>query len=156
MNECDTVRGGSRERSSLWKKEINQQEYTIIQHILKNDASIIPHVYEITPEYIVYEEYAMTYEDSSHNPEYDDIIKKLITRLHNIGIVHCDLHSSNIVLNEMNEMNEINVRLIDFGESYFIKEVDHNIINNVANNFEEDSINGLEKLLEFDFIAYKR
>ena len=133
------------------EKEIQRDEYEIIQHILKHDKDIIPHVYELTLEHVIYSEYSTDYENSlnKHKSEYHSSIKNLVSRLHAIGIVHCDLHSSNIVV------NDDDVRLIDFGESYFIEHVDDDVIKNVAKNFGEESINTLEKLLEFDFEAYK-
>src|ERR1700722_1637458 len=98
-----------------WRKEIPLKEYEIIKHILENDKDIIPNVFDLDPKYVVYEEYSMTYEDSEKKPEYDSIISNLITRLHKIGIIHCDLHSSNIMINDV--IDNIDIRLIDFDNS---------------------------------------
>jgi tRNA A-37 threonylcarbamoyl transferase component Bud32 len=55
-------------------------------------------------------------------------INDLIDKLHSIDILHGDLHGGNIVINPKTE----DVRLIDFGQSYFIHEITPHMLREIS------------------------
>lgn len=54
-------------------------------------------------------------------------INALVDIIHYNGIIHGDLHLGNIVINPADN----DVKIIDFGHSYYISEIDKNTINEV-------------------------
>lgn len=61
-------------------------------------------------------------------------ICKIIHKLHNLGIYHCDVHSNNIMLSMNNEW-----KIIDFGLSQYLYHVENNIN-------EENTINSRDRV----------
>ncbi len=84
---------------------------------------------------------------------YDKEIALQIQKLHNMGILHDDLHGNNIVINPENG----DVKIIDFGNSYFFEEIDDDVINELNSFLErEEPFNNLEDVLLFELGMYKR
>src|SRR5207249_4304070 len=106
-----------------YTKIISIKEERIIEYILKKDENILPKILERNQIMISYEKNFFTlhelYESKEDISKYYTKIKELIDKLHNIGIIHGDLNSNNIVINPKTD----DVRLINFDKSYFITQI---------------------------------
>ncbi len=77
-------------------------------------------------------------------------IESLIDNLNNIGILHDDLHSGNIVLS--NDLRDI---IIDFGESMLIKQMDKFYIKKYNLYHElEDQTRSIEKIFKHEIYNF--
>lgn len=85
--------------------------------------------------------------------QYIPEIKRQIEKMHSLGIIHGDLHGNNIVINP--DTND--VRLIDFGKSYYIHEIDDDVIDEL-NVFLKPYpfFRHIDDILRFEFEMYKR
>jgi tRNA A-37 threonylcarbamoyl transferase component Bud32 len=137
-------------------KQINDNEKTILP-LLKNT--------DITPDFLISDDISISQkycctlseylEEHKITPGIKEDINNKIQKLHSLGILHGDLHSNNIVINQ--DMNEI--KIIDFGESKFISEIkkDKDKYIQYFNNFWEPTewigseITSIDGLLEYEF-----
>lgn len=136
------------------RKRITRNEHKMISHLKNTD--IIPEISKLEYSYVTMEKYPMTlgeYIESNDIKSLDEIltfknlIDEQIEKLHSIGIFHGDLHTSNIVLNP--ETND--VRIIDFGESRFIDDLNADDID-YFNEFL-DPTNKFENI--YDMLEYE-
>jgi tRNA A-37 threonylcarbamoyl transferase component Bud32 len=84
---------------------------------------------------------AMYFDRVGNINKYREKIKQLVQKLHENGIIHHDLHRSNIVLDPKTD----DVRLIDFGESFTVVEFQERKCKNRA----------LEKELDLDYARWE-
>lgn len=83
-------------------------------------------------------------------PEIRDQIAELTSRLHDLDILHGDLHTRNIVINPKTSV----VRLIDFGESKLISSLAEDDID-YCNRFWDTSFTTVEEVVDYDFVMWK-
>lgn len=84
----------------------------------------------------------------------DSPIKLIISKMHQLGIIHGDLHSANIVVSA--DMDD--VRIIDFGYSTYIKSLDDEYIPKYLKEsswFLGKDFSSLDELLRYEFTMYK-
>lgn len=107
--------------------------------------------------------YRVTMEKCQYNlreyiDEYDiidvDEIENCIRKLHNIGVVHGDLHSENIVVNVM-KSGKCVYKLIDFSESWYIEDEDQSLID-YFNEFNgiDDPCKNVDHIKAYELIQY--
>ncbi len=108
-------------------KKITIHEYSFLNKLKNTD--IVPEIHTLLKSLVVMERYPFTlgnyieknkFTELSELENLQQYIIKLIDNLHEKNILHGDLHSHNIVLNPDN----MDVRIIDFGESRLIDELD--------------------------------
>jgi hypothetical protein len=123
-------------------------------------ANITPNLISVQPIHkgqyeLTMEKYPTTllqYSDAGGDiTPYKPKIAKLIDKLHNMDILHGDLHGDNIVINPITE----EVRIIDFGRSYFIDEITPPILRQLS-NFLDKKFTSIDQLLKFETTMYKR
>jgi tRNA A-37 threonylcarbamoyl transferase component Bud32 len=139
-------------------KKISTNEYEFLQELKKTD--IIPEVTILQKNKVGMKKYPLTlqqYIESGGNVEkYKKKIDSLIHKLHEMNIFHGDLHTENIVLDSDNG----DVRLIDFGESIYIDQINEYDINhfndfldpmaNIGKKFET-----IDDMLEYELNSWK-
>lgn len=131
------------------EKRISYGEYKINKLIQNRDPNITVPIIEITKTKLVLEKYPMTiYDYLDENSLSEELllkIKDLINRLHKIDIFHGDIHEHNIVIND-----EGDVRLIDFGQSMIISNIDNFDIDFYCKNWDLNSDTTLEDILSHE------
>lgn len=133
-----------------FSKNIEMNEYNFYK-ILK-DKNITPKIISISKDILNIELYECTLEEllqlDFNNNELETIykrVKDLIQKLHDNGIFHYDLHSSNIVCNT--DFNDF--RIIDFEDATFINIIDNEFIEDYNGMFECDCSN-INELLDHE------
>ncbi len=101
--------------------EFLQGEYILPNFQIKEDILIIE-AYPMTLKDYIQENCIL---DEAELGTIPDKINSLIDKIHLLGIVHCDIHPGNIVLNNINSSNpdDFEVRLIDFELSRWIESI---------------------------------
>ena len=116
-----------------YHKKINKNEKMFTEFL--QNKNILPN-FIIKDDTLIIESYPMTLKDYIQEncifdeEELGDIpvkINLLIDKIHSMGIVHCDIHPGNIVLNPKKSSNpdDFEVRLIDFELSRWIKSISY-------------------------------
>lgn len=136
-------------------KKITKHEYLFLNKL--KTTHIIPKIQSITKSLVIMEKYHFTLGEYIENNKFtklseigelQQIVIKLIDDLHSHNILHGDLHSHNIVLNP----DTMDVKIIDFGESRKIDEMNDNDIE-YFNNFL-DPVTSFKNI--YDIIEYER
>ena len=137
-------------------KKIGSTELCFLEMAAK--AGISPNIISVTKinrdNYrVVMEKYPTTilnYSDEGKDiVPYKRKIEDLVDRLHDLDIIHGDLHGDNIVINP--ETGE--VRLIDFGGSYFYDEITPSILRQLS-KFLDKKFKNVDELLDFEKNMY--
>lgn len=137
------------------KKRMSEREYLIFTEVAKLGLTPkILNVKQLRTHYMVeMEKYEMTlfeYADFCNNvtKEMKEVILTMTKLLHKHNILHGDLHGNNIVLN-----NKDDIKIIDFGKSYFLHEIDSEIIeelNKFWGTYGEKELYSLENVLLYE------
>jgi len=146
------------ENSKIFIKKIDKNEQSFI-NMLSDD--IFP-TYEITNNLLNMKKYPMTlfeYQEKNNienEIELDEIPEKiniLIDKIHKLGIFHGDLHSNNILIDPSN----MEVRIIDFGKSVLIEDLEDNSDYYIKyyNDFWETNFKTIEELLDFEYNMWR-
>ena len=107
----------------------NEKEFTSFlqgKNILPNfrivDDTLIIEAYPMTLKDYIQENCILEEEELGDIPEK---INRLVKKIHSLGIVHCDIHPGNVVLNPKNysDPSDFEVRLIDFELSRWIDSI---------------------------------
>jgi serine/threonine protein kinase len=118
-----------------------RQELTI--SMMMSDLGIGPHVYETIMEppqngtgcaYLVMDKYDGTLSDFQDSPDRDglyDVVRGLIRKMYEAGIIHRDLRPDNILYRRLSGTNKIQLVISDFGLAIFsddpvLQELDFN------------------------------
>lgn len=141
------------------KKKVNKRELNFMKITEENNISPeILYIGKIKNDLysVEIEQYPYTlsdyYDKGKDISKYEKQIKKLVKKLHKLGIIHGDLHGNNIVIDP--KTNE--VKLIDFGMSYFIDEVDKSVIKKLNKLLDpKDEFENIDDVLDFEFTMYK-
>ena len=121
----------------MWhKKTISQRELEFFQKL--SELELAPKILDIQHRgqyYIVKcQKYPMTlmeyYDENDSIEPFENKLLNLVNELHKHHILHGDLHANNIVI----DPKHMDIRLIDFGRSYYFDEVDNAVIIHL-NNF---------------------
>jgi len=116
-----------------YHKKLTKNEKVFTEFLQGED--ILPN-FQLKGDILIIEAYPMTLKDYIQEncileeDELGDIPSKLnglIDKIHSLGIVHCDIHPGNIVLNPKKSLdpNEFDVRLIDFELSRWIESLSY-------------------------------
>lgn len=93
------------------------------------------------------------WERTQNIDDVDKKIQKLIDKMHNAGIYHGNLDSNNILFDSANRK----VYAINFDESFEIKDIDQEIIDEADEKFRPDeNFMTTQDLLNFEKIYYRR
>lgn len=80
-----------------------------------------------------------------------------IQKLHDLGVIHGDLHGNNILLNPGSDEPENVVKIIDFGESLLFNKCDQAALDHLNDFIDPDTpFRTREDVLEYEKEMYKR
>lgn len=135
-----------------FSKRISMNEYNFYK--ILDGTNITPRIISINRDILVIERYYDTVGNilmnknlsSKELEKMTNDIKAVISRLHEIGILHGDLHNDNIVCNE--ELTDF--RIIDFEYSTFISLVDKDYIDDYC----DEDVENVEDILEHEMTRF--
>jgi tRNA A-37 threonylcarbamoyl transferase component Bud32 len=144
--------------SDAHTKIVGYAEIKFLQ--LASEADIAPKIlairninkqdYEVTME--KYPTTLLQYHDAGGDiSPYKKKISELVNRLHDIDILHGDLHGNNIVINPETE----EVKLIDFGRSYFMDEITPIVLKQLSKFLDKD-FTSVDDVMAFEKVMYLR
>lgn len=115
----------------IYKKKVHRREMEILNFL--NNKNICPKMLKIDQQFVTFEFYDFTlsdilFEKEKYSGIYGKIktkLSQLLSSLHSYGIIHGDLHPSNIMINflDSENINDFDLKIIDFGLSFFIKDL---------------------------------
>ncbi len=115
---------------------------------LATNAGIAPSIISIEENKVTMEKFPTTL-GNYKGKDISKKIRRLISKLHDLGIIHGDLHSHNIVVDPSTE----EVRLIDYGRSYFETEITKPILRMIGKSMNKE-FGSVEELMEFEEKLY--
>lgn len=137
----------------MLRKEVTFRE---LKFTLKaEEAGVAPEIFGYSGHSIAMKKYRWTLatyiEDMGHpfSGTLKNSIGTLVEKLHTIGILHGDLHPNNIVLN-----SEEDVKLIDFGSSYHVEEIDDEVLGTLS-KFWGEEVKTVDEALAYEFTMYQ-
>lgn len=157
VNKINTLTQELQPLIPTYTKAMTVRELQFLQHA--SNANIAPRILNVKQTHndwcsVTMERYDITilsyFETGNSISLYEDSITNLVDKLHSLHIVHGDLHASNIVLN----LNTDEIRLIDFGASYYMHEITEYELCNLEKFLDQRFIT-IEDLLIYEKVMYK-
>ena len=117
-------------------------EKELLFTLIASHLNICPKVLSYQGEIMIIQKYPRVLIDEPSWSKYQMKIVNLVQQLHAIGILHADISEENIVLNPITQ----EVRLIDFGMSRWIEDIQTHELNEYYSYREE--LNSTAELLQ--------
>jgi tRNA A-37 threonylcarbamoyl transferase component Bud32 len=141
---------------AIFRKTVGRREMEL--SLMMSALDIGPQIFSVRPvppnRYILeMQKYPMTLEDYKDKGgqvrDFAEAIDALIDQMHDLGLIHGDLHSNNIVLNP----DSREVRLIDFERTQYLNEVDFRQISHFWD--VESAYTRSDEILDHEYQMYR-